>query len=36
MDTKSVKLVAEGHGTKNAFDTTTSAYIDMESFVRVR
>ena len=29
MDTKSVKLVAEGHATKNAFDTTTSAYIEI-------
>jgi hypothetical protein len=36
MDTKSCKAVAEGHSIKNAFDTTTSAYIDMDSFVRVR
>jgi hypothetical protein len=36
MDAKSCKLVAEGHATKNAFDSTTSAHIDMDSFVRVR
>ncbi len=36
MDAKSCKLVAEGHATKNAFDTTNSGYIDMDSFVRVR
>jgi hypothetical protein len=36
MDAKSCKLVAEGHATNNASNTTTSAYIDINSFVRVR
>ena len=37
MDAKSCKLVAEGHATRNASNTTNSPYnIDMDSFVRVR
>jgi hypothetical protein len=37
MDAKSCKLVAEGHGTRNASNTTNSAYnIDMDSFVTVQ
>ena len=36
MDAKSFKLVLEGHATNNAFDTTTGAYIYMDSLVRVR
>jgi hypothetical protein len=36
MEAKSCKLVAESHATRNASNTTNSAYIDMDSFVRVR
>jgi hypothetical protein len=36
MDAKSCKLVAEGHATNNASNTTNSTYIDINSFVRVR
>ncbi len=36
MDAKSCKLVGEGHGTKNASNTTNSTRVDVDTFVTVR
>jgi hypothetical protein len=35
MDAKSCKLVAEGHATKNAFNSTNSTRLDVDTFVTV-
>jgi hypothetical protein len=36
MDAKSCKLVAKGHATKNASNTTNSARLDVDTFVTIR
>jgi hypothetical protein len=35
-DAKGCKLVAEGHGIKNASNTTNSTRVDVDTFVTVR
>ncbi len=36
MDAKSWKLVAKGHATKNASDTSNSTRVDVDTFLTVR